>query len=128
MRGINQGADRPEVLENTLEKVAELTADGEVQLAAIFEYFPLHTVRSIPADATAYCNRSKEKNLLTIAYWKGTTPEAAKEARDRVYAISDFVAKFEDDSNAAKTQAYGNYGATGLTPMVFLIKSMLTPF
>ncbi|KAH8118528.1 FAD-binding domain-containing protein [Phellopilus nigrolimitatus] len=115
MKGVTQSSMRPEIAADIFQKVTELTSDASFQLAVVFEYFPLDKINSVPNDAMAFNNRSKEKNILSTCSWGDHTPENQSIGRDKVYAITDLIANFEEDEEAAKTRAYGNYADETVT-------------
>ena len=111
MRAVTQASPRPEVVAATFQKMVELSPpEGVHRLNAVFEYFVLNKVASVPHGTMAFDNRGTHQNVLGTCVWQENTPENQAIGREKCYAMTDVIAGFQTDIEFSKTRSYGNYG------------------
>lgn len=112
LKGVLQTKPRLEVAKATMAKVLELTEDRtDIEIALMFENFPLGKNNSLPNDATA-CQRVAYSNVLNVIRWKENTPEALKLAQEISRQVTGIVTDANEElSDSEKVNGYGNYGA-----------------
>lgn len=130
MRAVTQATPRPEVVTATFQKMVELTPpEKEHRLAAVFEYFVLRKVATVPHDAMAFNNRGTHQNVLGTSMWLDNTPSNQAIGREKCYAMTDVIACFQNDVDSSKSRSYGNYGneiiSIIILPITHLVHNLL---
>ncbi|EJD01261.1 FAD-binding domain-containing protein [Fomitiporia mediterranea MF3/22] len=109
LKGAKFSAIQPDQATDVLEKIAELTTDGNFRFACILEMVPTAVVNSVPGNATAMPNRTFQKNVLLMCLWDDNTPENQKAGKEKVYIIGNLFTNFSEEKDLVKQGAYSNY-------------------
>jgi hypothetical protein len=92
----------------------DCTVNGDPTILIIWEFHHLKKAASVPADATAFRMREETATLPIVIKWEGDSPEAIKDAEERLRQVKQIVDENLRDSfvggKSEKTTGYGNYG------------------
>ena len=96
------------------EKVIEACKNTPFQTKLVFDYFPMHKIRSVPNDATAF-RRENVAAVIVLVLWKaeddkdgGFTDQARKIANE----IAGIVVEGQQELHITESESLGytNYG------------------
>lgn len=93
------------------ERIQEVSRDGRFTAIAIYEWWPLQKILSVPADRTVF-HRIPRPNCLILIGWPGRTnsEEKVDEARRYAHEIAVLVAGGLNEMKDARIRGYNNYG------------------
>src|ERR1700761_3428938 len=94
------------------DKIVELNSIGpEIQYSALFEYFGMDVVNSVPSDATAFPSRGHQSNCGIVALWDEPSDERQEKAKAGVNALKRIMLGCQDFSNdPTANTGYANFG------------------
>ena len=86
MKGFAQKAPQTDVTHALFDSMVVNTtadpSDSDFIVSVVNEYFPLHKIRTVASDATAFPSRGEQNNVLIVASWtSGDVKERTERAR-----------------------------------------------
>ena len=116
MKGFAQKAPRTDVTHALFDSMVVNTtadpSDSDFIVSVVNEYFPLHKIRTVASDATAFPSRGEQNNVLIVASWtRGDVKERTERARKIARELVGIIGKAEGDMVASENHGYVNYGA-----------------
>jgi hypothetical protein len=107
MKGLHQTRPHLDTIREGLEKVMQISDNGEFSAALVFDYFPLAKINSVPNGKTAF-RRTSGSNVLIISTWLNDTIENLNYGSNAVSELSNIISKGQ--SEFSQNVGYGNYG------------------
>jgi len=114
MKGATQVEPKSDVANKVFDAMQQMTESGDLRVAFMFEYFALRKVRSVPSDATAFCSRGPQCNVVFFGSWENDTPELSKKGKEAAHALTSLVMAVEKPPKPDENKGYSNYDDVAL--------------
>lgn len=97
------------------KRIAEVCRDGRFTAVAIYEWWPLQKILTIPAEDTVF-HRHPNPNCLVLVRWPGeaNSQEIVDEARKYAHEIAGLVVAGLTDMTDPQNRGYNNYDNEGV--------------
>lgn len=111
------------------KRITEICADGRFTAVAIYEWWPLQKLMSVPAEKTVF-HRHPNPNCLVLMGWPGETnsEEKVEEARGYAHEVADLVVTGLIDMADPENRGYNNYGESTKHGLLWSERMILTVF
>ncbi|KAF9452161.1 FAD binding domain-containing protein [Macrolepiota fuliginosa MF-IS2] len=114
-KGVTVAGPDYETTAKAHERIAQVAGDGRFTATAIYEWWPLQKVVSVPPENSVF-HRIPRPNCLILIGWPGETnsEEKVDEARGYAHEIATLVAGGVNEVMDAKLRGYNNYDPEGI--------------